>query len=434
MSSISNTTKLILDKLKIEKMNPMQLAATEAINTKEEVVLLSPTGTGKTLAFLLPIISKLDPTIDAVQALIIVPTRELAVQIEQVIREMGTGFKVNAMYGGRSGTHDRINMKHAPAILIGTPGRLAANIFRESFDISKIKTLVLDEFDKSLEMGYDDDMIEILEALNSLDQKILTSATYGVEIPDFVHLKHPETINFLKDEKPLLTIQVVKGSNNMDALLDILSNIGNQPGIIFCNYKDSIKEVSDFLFENKLKHGLFNGDMDQKDRETSLIKFRNGTHQILIATDLAARGIDIPDLKFIIHFQLPQKEEEFIHRNGRTARMKKEGTAYVIQTERERLPDYLAHEKAVVFKRKQIDSNSDWATLFISGGRQDKISKGDIAGLFIKEGKVSPDDVGVIELNRDCSFVGIKQHLVEGIVNQFNNTRLKKKKVRVRKI
>jgi superfamily II DNA/RNA helicase len=164
MSNYKNQ-KSILAKLEITTLNSMQKEAQQVIQNNAEIVLLSPTGTGKTLAFLLPIIAELNPSIDEVQALIIVPTRELAIQIEQVIRDMGTGFKTNAVYGGRSGSKDRIELKHRPAILIGTPGRLADLFYREEFDCSHIKTLVLDEFDKSLEIGFENEMIDILNSL-----------------------------------------------------------------------------------------------------------------------------------------------------------------------------------------------------------------------------------------------------------------------------
>jgi superfamily II DNA/RNA helicase len=434
MNALPEISVAILEKLKIKELNPMQVEARSKIMEEAEVVLLSPTGTGKTLAFLLPVIENIDPNIDGVQALIIVPTRELAVQIEQVVREMGSGFKVNAMYGGRSGSHDKINLKHPPSILIGTPGRLAANIFRETFEVAEIKTLVLDEFDKSLEMGYDDDMIDILDGLPSIEKKILTSATFGVEIPDFVELSNPQTINYLKDEVPALSIEVVKGGELNDLLLDVLSNLPNQPGIIFCNYKDSIQSVCDLLQEKGIPFGSFYGDMDQQNRERALLKFRNGTHQLLVATDLAARGIDIPDLKFIVHYQLPKKEEEFTHRNGRTARMKKKGTAYVLLGNQLRLPDYLEDVTPSGVSRKAFLIEQNWVTLFISGGRQDKISKGDIAGLLMKEGKLSQDEVGIIELKRDCAFVAVNASKAEAIVTKLNNSRLKKKKVRIKRI
>ena len=171
--------------------------------------------------------------------------------------------------------------------------------------------------------------------------------------------------------------------------------------------------------------------MEQKDRERSLIKFRNGTCQVLIATDLAARGIDIPEMKYIIHYELPRALEEFTHRNGRTARVNAKGTAYILQWKNESLPDFIQNTKPVDISKPALYKPQFWETLFISGGRKDKISKGDIAGLFFKQGELHKDQLGVIELKQDCAFVAIPLTMALGLVEKLNNTRLKKKKVRV---
>ncbi|MEH6408654.1 MAG: DEAD/DEAH box helicase, partial [Leeuwenhoekiella sp.] len=297
----------ILSKLNIHQLNPMQEEALETIENTTNTIILSPTGTGKTLAFLLPVIDFLDPEVDEVQALILVPSRELAIQIEQVIREMGSGYKVNAVYGGRAVSKDKIELKHSPAILIGTPGRIADHFGQERFSTDFIKTLVLDEFDKSLEVGFADEMKFIINLLPSVNKRILTSATQGVTIPGFVRLDKPKVINYLGDSVSKLAIKTVvsPSHNKLRTLVDLLDHIGSQPGIIFCNLKDSIQEVSEYLDRNEISHGCFHGDMEQKDRERALIKFRNGTYQVIVATDLAARGIDIPEMKFIVHYQLP---------------------------------------------------------------------------------------------------------------------------------
>jgi superfamily II DNA/RNA helicase len=276
-------------------------------------------------------------------------------------------------------------------------------------------------------------MIEIIESLPNLNKKVLTSATFGVDIPDFVELKDPVEINYLKDKKSNLAIEIVvsPSKNKLETLLDLLSHVEGEPGIVFCNYKDSIQEVSDFLKVNQISHDTFHGGMEQKDRERALIKFRNGTHQILLATDLASRGIDIPDLKFIIHYQLPHREEEFTHRNGRTARMHSEGTAFVLKSKEEKLPDFIHDVAPLRLKRNKLQIGTGWSTLFVSGGRKDKISKGDIAGLFLKQGGVSNEDLGIIELKLDCAFVGIKTAVAKTAIDQTTNTKLKKKKVRV---
>jgi superfamily II DNA/RNA helicase len=424
----------ILSKLNIDALNPMQKEALTVISSTANTILLSPTGTGKTLAFLLPILEVLNHDSPEVQVLILVPSRELAIQIEQVIRNMGSGFKVNAIYGGRPMSKDKIELKHTPAILVGTPGRILDHFMADRFTKDHICHLVLDEFDKSLEVGFEEEMSEILSELPNLRKRILTSATEGVKIPKFVGMENPKRINFLKKETPSqLTISTViaEDKDKLKTLVQLLKFIGEQPGIIFCNFKDSIESVSSYLNQQHILHECFSGGMEQKDRERALIKFRNGSSRILLATDLAARGIDIPELKFIIHYELPIRIEEFTHRNGRTARVNESGTAYVLKWNKESLPGFISNSKGINISKSNRLGDPFWETLFISGGRKDKISKGDIAGLFFKQGGLNRDQLGDIELKQDCAFVAVPKNKSLELVDQLNNSRLKKKKVRI---
>jgi len=436
MTHFKKTQKELLAKLSITALNEMQEEVVLAIASVANTILLSPTGTGKTVAFLLPTLQGLDPDCEKVQLLILVPSRELAIQIEQVIRQMGSGYKANAIYGGRPISKDKIDLAHTPSILIGTPGRVADHMRRDTFETSSIKTLVLDEFDKSLEVGFEKEMREIIESLKQIEKRILTSATQDIDIPDFVGIKNEIVINYLNTKTTALSIQIVKSKekNKLQALVDLLYHIGNEPGIIFCNFKNTINYVSDFLTQHHIPHGHFYGGMEQIDRERALIKFRNGTHQIIIATDLAARGLDIPELNFIIHYQLPLKLEEFTHRNGRTARMNASGTAYVLKWIEEPLPEFINCTDILKLTDKETAILSQWSTLFISGGRKDKISKGDIAGLLFKQGDLNKNELGVIELKQDCAFVAVPAFIADQLVETLNNTRLKKKKVRVTRI
>jgi superfamily II DNA/RNA helicase len=430
----------ILNKLKIKKLNPMQEKASAVIQSENNIMLLSPTGTGKTLAFLLPVIELLDPECLEIQVVIVVPSRELAIQIEQVIREMGTGYKANAVYGGRSGSQDKLDLNHRPAILIGTPGRMADHLRKESFPVEFIQTMVLDEFDKSLEIGFEKEMMEIVDNLFHVKKKILTSATLRAEMPAFLSFTNPVRIDYLQDAIPALQVKtlVSPDKDKLETLFKTLCHLGNQPGIIFCNFKESIQRVSDFLASMNIAHGCFFGGMEQQDRERVLIKFRNGTYQLLIATDLAARGIDIPEIKFIIHYQLPLKSHEFIHRNGRTARMHQQGTAYVMRWEREDLPPFIypkdQPEVIEEIKEASIPDPSLWGTLYITGGRRDKISKGDIVGLFLKQGGLPKDALGMIEIKQENSFVAVHADRVEELIKKVNNARLKTKRVRVSRV
>jgi len=416
----------------------MQHEAKKAMRTGADVVLLSPTGTGKTLAFLLPLINKLNPKSEEIQALILVPTRELAQQIEAVVRKMGSGYKVNAVYGGRSGTLDKIDLKHRPAILIGTPGRIADRFRRDSYELKHIQTLILDEYDKSLEIGFEKEMEQIIKKLPKSQQRILTSATSEVQIPGFVGLDHPIFIDYLDRRSSQLVIKKLLSpeKDKLKALAKALAFIGPQPGIIFCNFKNGLQRVSDFLLDHGIQHECFHGSMEQIDRERALIKFRNGTSQLLLATDLAARGLDIPEIQFILHYHLPPREKEFTHRNGRTARMGADGVSYILAWEKEELPDYVreidAEEIHVAdLGVSRLPQPADWTTLYISGGRKDKISKGDIAGLMMKQGGIQKEQLGVIELQQTCAFVGVHNDIANQLIAKTNNTKLKKKKVRI---
>ncbi len=438
MSKAIKNQQDILNKFEVEELNFMQKEALEAISSNSDVVLLSPTGTGKTLAFLLPVIEALDVKCSEVQALILVPSRELAIQIEQVTRKMGTGYKVNAIYGGRAGSLDKIDLKHRPAILIGTPGRVADRFRRNSFSLDYIKILVLDEFDKSLEVGFEKEMTEIIKELPNVQKRVLTSATHEIKIPEFVGLKKPTVVDHLKDGISRLTIKTILTSDKdkLEALVKVLKYIGNQPGIVFCSFKDALQRVSDFLTENQIWHGCFHGGMEQIDRERALVKFRNGTHQLLVATDLAARGLDIPEIKFILHYHLPPRLKEFTHRNGRTARVNHDGIAYILQWKGEKLPDYIqsiGQESLLVEELEESDllSVTEWKTLYVTGGRQDKISKGDIVGLFLKKGQLEKEQIGTIELHKNCAYVGVHTSIIDELIQKTNNSKLKKKKVRI---
>ena len=437
-TSNDNLIDSILSKFEITALNPMQERASKTIKKKSDVVLLSPTGTGKTLAFLLPLIETLDADCEEIQILILVPSRELAQQIEQVARQMGSGFKVNAVFGGRSGALDKIDLKHRPAILIGTPGRVADRIRRDNLSLQHIHTLVLDEFDKSLEIGFEKEMTEIIETLPNVKQRILTSATSDANIPRFVGLQKPVFINFADEGRSQLIIKTVLSPerDKLETLVKALTYIGDKPGIVFCSFKDAMDRVSDYLTENHIHHECFHGGMEQFDRERALIKFRNGTSHILLATDLAARGLDVPEIEFILHYHLPPREKEFTHRNGRTARMNRDGVAYILHYKGEELPDYIQEiapeELHLDDKQKgKQPSSIKWKTLYITGGRRDKISKGDVAGFFFKQGQIKKEQLGVIEIKQDSTYVGVHADIAEKLIGKINNERLKTKKVRV---
>ena len=320
-----NSTQLqeVLTNLKIKSLNGIQEAALETFKKSDDLIILSPTGSGKTLAFLLPILSILSEEEKGVQALILSPSRELALQIEQVFKSMGTAFKINSAYGGHAFKIEQNNLSQAPAILVGTPGRLADHIRRESFDPSSIKILILDEFDKAVEYGFEKDMTFIISKCNAISKRILTSATKPKTIPEFTGITKPIELNFLTEIRTPESLSfksvVSDGHDKLQILFKLLCSISSGNTLVFCNHRDAVDRISEVLREKGIKHGVFHGGLEQVERERALIKFRSGSHTILITTDLAARGLDIPNIEHVVHYQMPVTEDAFIHRSGRTA-------------------------------------------------------------------------------------------------------------------
>ena len=425
----------ILSNFKIDALNEMQLASIEANKNEQDIILLADTGSGKTLAFLLPVVELLDVENITTQALIVVPSRELALQIEQVFKTMGTGFKVTCCYGGHLRETEENNLLQAPALIIGTPGRLVDHIKRGNIKCSGIETLVLDEFDKSVELGFQEELSFILDSLKSLNKRILTSATEAAEIPAFIGLKEPTTLNFLTGEvKETLAIEVVKSDDKdkSETLFRLICMIGNRSAIIFCNHRDAVERTSAILKEKGIVNEFYHGALEQHERDSALCKFRNGTTDVLVTTDLASRGLDIPNIRYIIHYHLPHTEEVFIHRNGRTARIEASGTAIIILGPEEKMPSYISVDKEIELPAElSLPDKPKWSTLFIAAGKKDKVNKIDIVGFLTQKGHVKKTDIGLIEVKDFFSFVAVRKSQIGGILETIKNEKIKNKKVKI---
>ena len=414
----------------------MQEAALEAIKPGKDLVLLSPTGSGKTLAFLLPLLAMADRNKAGVQALILTPSRELALQIEQVFKQMQTGMKVNACYGGHPMRTERNNMKEPPVLLVGTPGRIADHLRRESFDPTTIHYLVLDEFDKSLELGFKNEMEFIVRQLTGLTARVLTSATALEEIPAFTGVSDPVVIDFTS-ELPVQRLNLcgvrAGGTDKLATLFHLICHLGNASSLIFCNHRETVDRISDLLTEQGIIHGTYHGGLEQEDREIALIKFRNGTHHLLLTSDLASRGLDIPEIRNVIHYQLPTTFTAWVHRNGRTARMHAHGTAWLVLAAEDYVPKFIAEEvKFIALPEKSaIPEIPVWETLYIGAGKKDKISKGDIAGFLMQKGQLGKDDLGKIEVLDYASFAAVKRAFCKTVLLRVANDQIKKKTVKI---
>ena len=427
-----------LANLGIPALNAMQETALPAIQNNPNVIVLAPTGSGKTLAFLLPVLSQLKADVPGVQCLILSPTRELAIQIERVWQKMSTGFKVNTCYGGHSMQIEIQNLSQPPALLIGTPGRILEHVGRDTFALDGIKILVLDEFDKSLALGFEEQMTDIIKELRFLEKRVLASATNKLRIPAFTGVTNPKVLNFYqaaeKSTDGLVVKRVMAATEDKSlALFQLLCFLGSEQTLIFCNQRDTTEQVCESLEEMGIPCAYFHGGMDQPDREKTLVQFRNGSTLFLVASDLAARGLDIPEVKNVIHYELPLKQDDFVHRNGRTARMHAEGTAYLLMQPNESLPGYLPEAPPLLelLEDSPLPEPSPWITLYISGGKKDKLSRMDIVGFLSKKGDLQKDDVGKIEVLDFMSFVAVKKTVVERLLMAVQAEKMKGKKYRV---
>ncbi len=425
-----------LQRLNIELLKPMQIEAIKKIKPGKDVIILSPTGSGKTLSFLLPLIEMLSRSVNNVQALILTPTRELTLQIEKVFKMMQTGHKVNVCYGGHPIRSELNSLTVPPVVLIGTPGRIADHIRRGSFVTDSVTFIVLDEFDKSLELGFEDEMSFIIGSLSSINTHILTSATASVEIPSFLKLKQPVRIDYTdREEKILLEKYWLRspGNDKLELLFNLICNLGIEASVVFCNHREAVERISSLLVEKEISHGIFHGGMEQEKREISLIKFRNGTHHILLTTDLASRGLDIPEIRNVIHYQLPGSKTAWTHRNGRTARMGEGGKVWILLTENDYIPEYIDEEiiEGSISSNVNLPPVAQWETLYMSLGRKDKISRGDIVGFLMQVGNLEKDDIGKIEVLDYASFAAIKKIKVNKTLRIVRGLPLKRKTIKI---
>ncbi|CAM3620026.1 DEAD/DEAH box helicase [Flavobacterium gelidilacus] len=436
MNTNHHSTNLLVN-LGIESLNEMQEVAQTTILQDNNVLLLSPTGSGKTLAFLMPIFQLLEENINNVQCLILVPSRELGLQIEQVWKKMGTNYKVNICYGGHSLDTEIKNLSNPPAILIGTPGRIGDHLDRKSFDVENITTLVLDEFDKSLQLGFHEEMSFIISRLPKLNKRVLVSATAGIEIPKYTRVVNPTVLDFIveEEENSNLDVKLVisKEKDKINTLFQLICSLKGESAIVFCNHRDAVERISDMLNEKGIYATFYHGGMDQEERERALIQFRNGSMSYLITTDLAARGLDIPEMKHVIHYHLPLKEDEFTHRNGRTARMLASGTAYALIHESEKKLEYFDYslEKLVVTETTKLPRPPQFQTIYISGGKKNKLNKFDIVGFFSQKGKLEKGDLGLIEVKDFISFAAVKYGKVTEFLKNIQDQKMKGKKFKI---
>lgn len=424
----------VLDKLGISELNKMQQEAMNVILRKnDDVVILSPTGSGKTLAYLLPLIQKIDSQLSHVQMLVVVPGRELALQSQRVLKDMGTGLRSMALYGGRATMDEHRKMREVqPQVVFATPGRFNDHLLKENVSPLFIKYVVIDEFDKCLEMGFREEMSLLMGRLRHAEQTILLSATDAEEIPRFVRMDQTQRLDYLvKEEQVSERVLLYKVSSptkdKLETLKQLLLDFGDESTVVFLNYRDSVERTAAFLRECGFSISMFHGGLEQKQREDALYRFSNGSANVLVCTDLASRGLDIPDIQNIVHYHLPLGEDGYIHRVGRTARWDKSGKTFFVLNQEEQIPDYIEGNVKDFIPSPLNDHPQlpKMATLYIGKGKKDKISKGDVVGFLCKIGGLKSDEIGRIDVNDRYSYVAVKQKRLASVLRNVQGEKIK---------
>lgn len=426
--------KNISNRLGITDLSEMQLKVAERYSSPR-IMLLSPTGSGKTIAFTIPLLKNMKPASGRIQAIVISPSRELAIQIYSIIRDVASDYKTICCYGGHNFEDETKSLSVTPDIIVSTPGRLLDHCKRKNLTLIDTRILVLDEFDKSLELGFINEMEKIVKRMPNLSRRILTSATALPELPEFINGDF-ERIDYLPQSDINIRIEVnqVKsdGKDKLDTLDALLSNLSNERTIIFVNYRDAVDRIFTFLKSKKYPVGIYHGGLEQIDREKAIAMFTNGTFKILITTDLGSRGLDINDIKHIIHYHLPISKEVYTHRNGRTARIDKTGSVFVITGPTERIPEFIHFDKDYLLNigiERQFVKDTE--SLFFSAGRKEKISKADILGFLAVKCRLNASEVGKIFVSDHYSLVAVPAYKCNEILSIANSEKIKNKKIKL---
>lgn len=432
---------LLAEKEGITELNEMQDKMLKTASEKKDIILLAPTGSGKTVAFGVPLIKMLKEPSGRVQAIVIAPSRELVVQIAGVLNNISGEYRVLALYGGHKVEDELNSLKVVPDIIVATPGRLLDHIKRGNIDVLPTRILVLDEFDKSLELGFEDDMSKIVNRVKNISRLILTSATNATSLPDFLPLNNPVVLDFLSENEKLkkrMKVYSVEsdGKDKLDTLKNLLVSLSGDEGpertIVFANHRESAERIYNYLKKREASCVLYHGALDQKDRESAIAAFNSGVKPILVATDLAARGLDIAGVKNVVHYHLPMNAETYTHRNGRTARMNDAGDVYLIVGPEEVLEDYINVDSSYSVSIVSAGNlNNGMELLYISSGKKEKLSKGDILGFLTKDVGLEGKDVGKIAVFDHYALVAVKGEDVDKILKVSRDKKIKGEKRRI---
>lgn len=424
----------------IEELNEMQQAMIKHCSgAASDITLLSPTGSGKTLAFLIPTLKAMGEADGKLQALIIAPSRELVIQIYEIARQIATPYKVSCCYGGHNVLDEKQSLKATPALLITTPGRLVDHIQRGHIDIYSTRLLVLDEFDKTLELGFHEEVRKIIKHAPNVKRKILTSATMIAEYPDFIRQQSPVIVNFLYNNAQTRSRMKVwrvqsPDKDKLETLRHLLLSLPVKKTIVFVNYRDAVERVQQFLKQSGISAGIYHGALEQIEREKAIAMFNNGSYTVLVSTDLGSRGLDIDSVGYIVHYHLPVSAQAYTHRNGRTARVDEDGEVFVITAPGEQLP-----EGATTDDDKAVDGSTHLQeritapcqTLYFMAGKKEKISKGDILGFLLANTSLTSPQIGKIDVKDHYALVALPEDVAAQALQDVATKKIKNKKIKI---
>lgn len=426
---------IIRERLGISELNGMQRAVIDC--GEPNVMLHSPTGSGKTVAFASLMLLRIDPKPLTAAAVIVAPSRELASQIADVVRKIATGIKVVTLYGGHSAETERRQLSAGAQIIVATPGRLIDHVNRRNIDITTAQAVILDEYDKSLELGFHQEMKRIVALTRAARTMILTSATAIGQMPDFVGRRHFSVVDFSADNAEVerrIDVAEVESpvADKVDTAIDLLRSLDNGKVIIFVNHRESAERVFARLKKEKFPVGLYHGALDQPDREKALALFDNGTTPVLVATDLASRGLDIDSVAAVVHYHMPINEETWRHRNGRTARVDATGCVYVIRSENDNMPEFIRPSRQFYPSKPSAHPiAATVSTLYINAGRRDKISRGDVVGFLCQKGGLTAQEIGKITVADSHILVAVPAGKAAEVIALASPHRLKNHRVRL---
>jgi len=420
--------------LGIHTLLPMQQEMSR-LGLPARVLLQAPTGSGKTLAFAILLLRALKGREKGVKTLVIAPTRELVLQIYDTVRPLAAPeYKTTALYGGHSYQTEAKSLQGGPDIVIGTPGRLLDHINRQRLDITRTATLIIDEYDKALELGFATDMKRITATMKRVSNLVLTSATSG-DIPDFVGaVEH--VFDYRSDadaeQDSIAAYQIDSPSaDKLETLGTLLNALGGRKTMVFVNHREAAERVYEYLQRHGVEACLYHGGLDQEKRERALVLFENGTATVMVSTDLAARGLDVDGVEAVVHYHLPVSPESWTHRNGRTGRLGGTvGSAYVIVSEKDKMPEYAEVEKLDLQSIEPKPAVRK-ATLYFNAGKKEKISRGDIAGFLIAKGGLQADEVGRIDVKDHFAYAAVPAAKARATVETLAPHKIKNTRVRV---